>query len=201
MPSTRATSSSRSHSATNGVASNVLDDSNDTLNLCGRADVKLVSGLLFGGSGCYTGGETAAHLGRQRIAAHVRFNGGASFPLIAEVEVASGKDARLNALDLRRDGFYGEALYTLFNLVQVGVRYDEITKDKDAQNGENGVAQANSKIKTFTAGVHLLPLGHDKYKNVSLKFDYFNVKEDGRKVNGVLSESYNEFLVAAQVAF
>ncbi|HEX5855793.1 MAG TPA: porin [Thermoanaerobaculia bacterium] len=188
-------------SVSNGVASNVLDDSNDTLNACGRADIKVVHGLVFGGSGCYSGGETVAHLGRTRMGGHARFNGGHEFPLIAEAEYISAKDARAGALDLKRDGFYGSALYTVADMIQVGVRYDVITNDKDAQDGENGVTQKNSRIKTWTFGVHWLPLGHDKYKNVSVKLDYFKVKQDNRLVNGVLEDSYGEFLVAAQVAF
>jgi len=188
-------------SLTNGVASNVTDDSNDTLNSCGRVDLKFVRGLVFGGSGCTSGGENATHLSRRRVGGHARFNGGASLPLIAEFEYVSANDGRVNAVDLRRDGFYGSALYTLIDRIQIGVRYDEYTTDKDAQSGENGVQQKDSKIKTWTFGVHYLPLGHDKYKNVSLKFDWFKVQQDNRLVNGVLADSYNEFVIAAQVAF
>jgi hypothetical protein len=188
-------------SVSNGTASNVLDDSNDTISACGRIDLKFVPGLNFGGSGCSSGGETATHLGRSRIAGHARYNGGKDFPLIVEAEYAYGKDGRAGTLDLRRDGYYGEALYTIADLFQVGARYDVITNDKNAQDGENGVTQKDSRIKTWTFGLHWLPLGHDKYKNVSLKFDWFKVQQDNRLVNGALADSYNEFLVAAQVAF
>ena len=188
-------------SVSNGTASNVLDDSNDTISACGRIDLKFVPGLNFGGSGCSSGGETATHLGRSRIAGHARYNGGKDFPLIVEAEYAYGKDGRAGTLDLRRDGYYGEALYTIADLFQVGARYDVITNDKNAQDGENGVTQKDSRIKTWTLGLHWLPLGHDKYKNVSLKFDWFKVQQDNRLVNGALADSYNEFLVAAQVAF
>ncbi|MDL2717654.1 MAG: porin [Acidobacteriota bacterium] len=188
-------------SLTNGVASNVLDDSNDTLNACGRADIKLVHGLVFGGSGCTSGGETATHLARTRVGGHARFNGGKDFPLIAEAEYIAAKDARSGANDLRRDGFYGSILYTLADMLQIGARYDVITNDKDAQGGENGVTQKDARIKTWTIGLHWLPLGHDKYKNVSLKLDYFKVQQDNRLVNGNLEDSYSQFLVAAQVAF
>ncbi|MEO8586552.1 MAG: porin [Acidobacteriota bacterium] len=188
-------------SLTNGVASNVLDDSNDTLNACGRADIKLVHGLVFGGSGCYSGGETATHLARTRFGGHARFNGGKDFPLVAEVEYVAAKDARSGANDLRRDGFYGSILYTLADMLQIGARYDVITNDKDAQGGENGVTQKDARIKTWTIGLHWLPLGHDKYKNVSLKLDYFIVQQDNRTINGALADSYNQFLLAAQVAF
>jgi len=84
---------------------------------------------------------------------------------------------------------------------QFGIRYDEYTTDKDAQGGTNGVKQKDSKIKTWTFGAHWIPLGHDKYKNVSVKLDWFKVQQDNRLVNGFLADSYNEFLLAAQVAF
>jgi hypothetical protein len=188
-------------SVTNGNPSNVLSDTNDSLNSCGRVDLKFVPGLNFGGSGCYGAVQAAAHLIRRRLGGHARYNGGKDFPLIVEFEYLSGGDGRAGLTDLRRDGFYGQALYTIANQIQIGARYDTITNDKDAQNGENGVKQKDSKIKTWTFGIHWLPLGHDKYKNVSLKADYFNVKQDGRNVNGKLADSYNEFLLAAQVAF
>lgn len=189
-------------SVTNGVASNLLDDSNDTLNLCGRVDLKFLPGLNFGGSGCTSGGENATHLGRTRFGGHARFNGGKDLPLIFEAEYITAKDARAGgALDLRRDGYYASVLYTIVDTFQVGARYDVITNDKDAQAGENNVTQKDSRIKTWTFGLHWLPLGHDKYKNVSLKLDYFKVQQDGRQVNGALSDSYNEFVAAAQVAF
>jgi hypothetical protein len=188
-------------SFSNGNPSNVLSDTNDSLNSCGRMDLKFLPGLNVGGSGCYGAVQTSAHLLRRRVGGHARYNGGGAFPLIVEFEYLAGSDGRAGVSDLRKDGFYGQALYTIANQIQVGVRYDTITNDRDAQNGENGVAQKASKIKTWTFGLHWLPLGHDKYKNVSLKLDYFKVQQDNRQVNGALSDSYNEFLVATQVAF
>lgn len=185
-------------SITNGVASNILDDSNDTVAYSGRLDLKFVPGLIFGASGSYSGGETIGHLGRQRLAAHARYGGVAgATPLILEAEYAAAKDARAGAHDLRRDGWYAQALYTFDKTFQLGVRYDTITRDLDAQNGENGVARADAKTKTFTAGIHWLVQG----KNLNIKLDYFNVKEDNRKVNGVLNDSYSQFVLAAQAAF
>jgi hypothetical protein len=191
-------------SFSNGNPSNVLSDTNDSLNGCVRVDLKFLPGLNFGGSGCYGDVQgTIAHLTRRRAGGHARYNGGAAFPLIVEAEYVSAGDGRAGALDLRRDGFYGSALYTFLDRIQVGARYDIITNDKDAQNGDNGVSKSatGTQIKTWTVGLHWLPLGHDKYKNVSVKLDYFNVQQDGRNVNGKLADSYNEFLVAAQVAF
>lgn len=194
-------------SVTNATASNTLDDSNDTVRVCGRVDLKLLPGLNAGASGCNNGGDGITHLGQKRVGGHARYNGGASLPLIVEGEYYYADDQRPTGQpSLRRDGFYGAVLYTVANVVQLGVRYDEITNDKDAQNGENGVTQKNSKIKTWTIGVHWLPLGHEKYKNVSLKADWFKVKQDNRTIPGVNCssvdcQSYNEFLIAAQVAF
>lgn len=189
-------------SITNGTISNSLDDSNDTLNACGRVDLKFVRGLNFGGSGCYSGGETVGHTTRTRVGGHARFNGGAAFPLIAEAEYYYAQDGQTGPPTvLRRSGWYAQALYTFMDRVQLGGRYDIITNNIDAQNGENGVTQKDSQIKTWTLGVHWLALGHDKYKNVSLKLDYFIVQQDNRTINGALADSYNQFLVAAQVAF
>jgi hypothetical protein len=189
-------------SVTNGTASNTIDDSNDTVSACGRVDLKFVPGLNFGGSGCYSGGETAAHLTRTRLGGHARFNGGGAFPLIAEAEYYYAQDGQAAAPGvLRRSGWYAQALYTVANAFQLGGRYDIITTNLDAQDGTNGVTQKNSQIKTWTFGVHWLPLGHDKYKNVSLKLDYFIVQQDNRVINGAINDSYNQFLLATQVAF
>ena len=189
-------------SVTSGTASNTLDDSNDTVNVCGRVDLKFVPGLNFGGSGCTSGGETASHTPRTRVGGHARFNGGGAFPLIAEAEYYYAQDGQTGPPTvLRRRGWYVQALYTLMDRVQLGGRYDIITTNLDAQDGTNGVTQKDSQIKTWTFGVHWLALGHDKYKNVSLKLDYFNVQQDNRVINGALSDSFNQFLVAAQVAF
>jgi hypothetical protein len=188
-------------SVTNGNPSNVLSDTNDSLNSCGRLDLKFVPGLVFGGSGCYGAVQTSAHLLRKRVGGHARYNGGKYFPLIVEFEYLQGADGQVGLPDLRKNGYYGQALYTIANAIQVGARYDLIDSNVDAQNGENGVKQKNSEIKTWTFGIHWLPLGHDRYKNVSLKADWFKVQQDNRLVNGVLADSYNEFLVAAQIAF
>ncbi len=90
--------------------------------------------------------------------------------------------------ELKRDGFYLTALYTLDKLYQFGVRYDEINNNKDVDG---------NRIKTFTAGFHYLVKG----KNINLKLDYFSVKQENRRVNNVLDETYSQFVLAAQVAF
>jgi hypothetical protein len=92
------------------------------------------------------------------------------------------------APDLNRDGYYVTLLYTLEKQFQFAVRYDEFDANKDVDG---------NKTKMITGGFHYLIKG----KNLNLKLDYFNIKQDNRKVNGVLAESYNEFVLAAQVAF
>jgi hypothetical protein len=49
----------------------------------------------------------------------------------------------------------------------------------------------------MTAGFHYLIKG----KNINLKLDYFDIKQDGRKVNGVLAEKYKQAVLAAQIGF
>jgi hypothetical protein len=188
-------------SVTNGTISNSLDDSNDVIRACGRVDLKFVPGLNFGGSGC-TAGVTAAHLGQTRLGGHARFNGGGAFPLIAEAEYYYAQDGQVAAPGvLRRSGWYAQALYTIVDRFQLGGRYDIIIANLDAQDGTNGVPQKNSQIKTWTVGVHFLPLGHDRYKNVSVKLDYFIVQQDNRVINGAINDSYNQFLLSTQIAF
>ena len=176
-------------SITNGTASNVSSDSNDTLFMAARIDVKPIPGLVFGASGG-TGqvGGGAGHLKRERVFGHVRYVGGADLPLIFEAEYGQATDGQAGKADLKRDGWYASALYTFEKQFQLGVRYDEFDANKDVDG---------NKTKTLTAGFHYLVKG----KNINLKADYFNIKVDNRKVNGVLDEAYNQFVLAAQVAF
>jgi hypothetical protein len=48
-----------------------------------------------------------------------------------------------------------------------------------------------------TAGFHYLI----KAKNINLKLDYFNITQEGRKVNGVLAEKNKQAVLAAQLGF
>ncbi|MEO6327080.1 MAG: porin [Thermoanaerobaculia bacterium] len=174
-------------SITNGVASNVNDDSNDTLFAAARFDIKPIHGLLLGVSGGTSGGETAAHFSRDRWGAHVKYDGPDSLPLGFRAEYLRATDGAA-AGDLNRDGFYVTVLYTLAKQYQLGIRYDEIDNNKDIDN---------SKVKTITAGFHYLIKG----KNINLKADYLNINQQGRRVNGLAKEFYNQFVLAAQVAF
>jgi len=175
-------------SITNGVAANNNDDSNDTLFFAARLDVKPVHGLMVGVSGGTSGGETAAHLSRDRYGAHVKYDGGADLPIGFRAEYLKAKDGNANGTTLNRDGFYATLLYTIDKQYQLGVRYDEIDNNKDADG---------ARIKTLTAGFHYLIKG----KNINLKLDYFSIKQENRKVSNVLEETYSQLVLAAQVAF
>ncbi len=175
-------------SITNGTPANTNDDSNDTLFWAGRVDVKPIAGLLAGVSGGTSGGETTQHLSRTRYGAHVRYDGSDDLPIAIRFEYLRAKDGNANGTNLNRDGFYGTVLYTIDKLYQFGIRYDEINRNKDVDG---------NKTKTFTAGFHYMVKG----KNINLKLDYFNIKEEGRRLNNVLDEKYSQFLLAAQVAF
>lgn len=180
-------------SITNGVVANQNDDSNDTVNLAGRLDFKPLHGLLVGVSGLKSSGEGRDHLGRSRVAAHVKYDGG---PLGVRAEWVRASDQSGTAAakaTLRTEGWYATVLYSFTAQWQLAARYDEFTKNIDAD--------PLNKIKTFTGGVHYLVKG----KNINLKANYLNVKEENRSVtlNGVTTpeESYSQFVLAAQVAF
>ncbi|MCM3877906.1 MAG: OprO/OprP family phosphate-selective porin [Thermoanaerobaculia bacterium] len=180
-------------SITNGVVANQNDDSNDSVNFAGRLDFKPMHGLLVGVSGLTSGGEGRDHLGRTRWGVHVKYDGG---PLGFRAEFVRAEDESGTAAAktmLGSQGWYATVLYSFTQQWQLGVRYDEFTKN-------TGVDPLN-KIKTFTGGLHYLVKG----KNMNLKLNYLNVKEDNRTVtlNGVTTpeDSYSQFVVAAQVAF
>jgi Phosphate-selective porin O and P len=180
-------------SITNGVVANQNDDSNDTVNIAGRIDVKPIHGLLVGASGLRSAGEGRDHLNRVRIAGHVKYDGG---PLGFRAEFIRAQDQSGTAAaktQLRTEGWYATVLFSFTPQWQLGVRYDEFTKNIDVD--------PLNKIKTFTGGVHYLVKG----KNMNLKLNYLHVKEDNRTVtaNGVTEpeDSYTQFVLAAQVAF
>lgn len=183
-------------SFTNGTASNVVDDSNDTIFCAGRLDIKPIHGLLVGVSGGTSGGETAAHLSRERYGAHVRYDGPEDMPIGLRAEYLRANDGRAGADDLRQDGFFVAGLYTLGKHYQLGVRYDEINTNKDVDG---------NKIKTFVGGFHYLVKDYSQTsttsRNVNIKLEYHHVKQENRKINNNLEESFNQFILAAQVAF
>jgi hypothetical protein len=90
--------------------------------------------------------------------------------------------------NLKRDGYYATLLYTIAKQYQFAVRWDELNNNKDV---------SGNKTTMMTAGFHYLIKG----KNINLKLDYLDIKQDGRKVNGVLAEKYKQAVLAAQIAF
>ena len=176
-------------SATNGVASNATSNTNDTLFFTARLDIRPVSGLMVGASGASgaTGGGTA-HLGLTRYAAHVKFDGPEDLPIGFRAEYVTATDQQDGKPDLKRDGYYATLLYTIAKRYQFAVRWDELNNDKDVPG---------SKTTMLTAGFHYLIKG----RNVNFKLDFFDIRQDGRKVNGVLAEKYKQGVLAAQITF
>ncbi len=176
-------------SITNGTVANSNSNTNDNVFGAARVDVKPIQGLLVGGSGG-TGPVSGGlnHLARNRWGLHVKYDGNDDLPIGFRAEYMSATDEQLGKADLKRDGFYVTALYTAAKQFQFGVRYDELNNNKDVDG---------NKTKMFTAGFHYLIKG----KNINLKLDYFNIKQEGRVINGVLDEKYQQFVLAAQVAF
>ena len=175
-------------SLTNGTPSNVLDNSNDTLFGAARIDYKPAKGFILGLSGGTSGGETAAHLRRDLLGAHFRYDGPDTLPIGLRAEYLGGTFGQLGQGDLKQGGTYATVLYTIAKQYQLAVRYEELDRNKDA---------AGNKVKTLTAGFNWLLKG----KNMNLKLDYFNTKEEGRKVNGALDETSNQVVLAAQITF
>jgi len=176
---------------TNGTPANTVSNTNDTINYTGRLDVKPMKGLMFGVSGLYGnfGGGTS-HLNSSRVAAHVKY-GGYDVPdskLWLEAEWLYANTEQSNGTTLKQDGMYVSALYLFTDNLQVGVRYDWLNANKDLSNAET---------TTWTGGLHWLAKG----KNLNLKLEWYNIHQDGRTVNGISAQSYNEFLLAAQAAF
>jgi hypothetical protein len=176
-------------SATNGVPSNASSNTNDTLFLTARLDVKPLSGLVLGASGASgaTGGGSA-HLGLTRYAAHVKYDGPDALPIGFRAEYVRATDEQAGKPDLKRDGYYATVLYTIAKQYQFALRYDTL-------NNNRGVS--GNRTTMMTAGFHYLIKG----KNINLKLDYFDINQDGRTVNGVLAEKYKQAVLAAQIGF
>jgi hypothetical protein len=174
-------------SFTNGTLSNVNDD-NDLLFSAARFDFKPVKGMVLGVSGG-TGATGADHRTRDRAGAHFRWDGTEKLPLWLRFEYGMATDGQAAGNpDIDREGFYGSALYTLAKQFQVGVRYEEYDQNTDVDN---------DMLRIVTAGFHYLIKG----KNINIKADWMGIEQEGRKVNNVPDEQYNQFVLAAQVAF
>ena len=173
-------------SITNGLPSNVAGTS-DRLYYAARFDVKPMKGLVFGVSGG-TGNQGTQALARDRYAAHVRWDGTEDLPLMLRAEYGHATDGQTNGTEIDRDGFYVSGLYTFAKQFRLGLRYEEYDQNKDV---------TGDKLSIVTGGFHYMIKG----KNINLKGEWYGIKQEGRKVNNVLDEKYNQFVVAAQVAF
>jgi len=176
---------------TNGTPANTTSGTNDTVMYTGRLDFKPMKGLNVGVSGLDGNiGGGASHLNSNRFAAHAKY-GGYDVPgsrLWLEAEYLNAQDEQVNGTKLNRWGWYASALYIVGQNIQIGFRYDVLNNNKDVDGNTN---------RMYTTGLHWLPL----WKNVNVKLEWYNVHQDGRKVNGVSAQSYNEILLAAQAAF
>jgi len=178
-------------SVTQGTTLN-NNDNNDALNFNARLDVKPAKGLVVGASGGYSAGEGAGYLGRERYAAHVRWEGTPDLPLGLRFEYAEGRDEQASGGTVtkpKRNGWYGTALYTFAKKYQVAVRYEEFDRNKDSA--------ADSKLTILTGGLHYFIKGN----NANLKLNVESIEDDGRTVGGVLDEKYLQAVVAAQISF
>jgi hypothetical protein len=168
------------------------NDNNDALNFNARLDVKPSKGLVVGASGGYSAGEGTAHLGRERFAAHVRWEGTEELPLGVRLEYVEGRDESASdgvVTKLKRNGWYGTVLYTFAKKFQVGLRYEQLDRNKDSAT--------DNKIKILTGGLHYFIKGN----NANLKLNVESIEDDGRSVGGALDEKYLQAVLAAQVSF
>lgn len=175
-------------SITNGTLSNTNDDSNDTLFSAARFDFKPAKGLVLGVSGA-TGSAQVDHRTRDRVGAHFRWDGTETLPLWLRFEYAVATDGQgAGKADIDREGFYGSALYTFAKQFRVGLRFEEYDQNTDADD---------DTLRIVTTGFHYLIKG----KNLNLKADWMAIEQEGRTINGVPDEQYNQFVFAAQLAF
>ena len=173
-------------SITSGLPSNVAGTS-DRLFYAARFDVKPVKGMVAGVSGG-TGNQGTAALARDRIGAHFRWDGTENLPLMVRAEYGKATDGQTNGTEIDRDGFYVSTLYTFAKQFRLGFRYEEYDANKDVDGDE---------LTILTGGFHYMIKG----KNVNLKAEWYGVEQEGRRVNNVLDEKYNQFVIAAQIAF
>jgi hypothetical protein len=173
-------------SITSGLPSNVSSTS-DRLFYAGRFDVKPTKGLVVGLSGG-TGNQGTLPVKRDRYAAHVRWEGTEELPLMLRAEYGKAIDGQTATTQIDRDGYSFSALYTFAKQFRLGARYEMYDANKDV---------SGDKLTIVTGGFHYMIKG----KNVNLKAEWYGIKQEGRKVNGILDEKYNQFVIAAQAAF
>ncbi len=173
-------------SITSGLPSNVAGTS-DRLFYAARFDVKPAKGMTVGVSGG-TGNQGTAALARDRIGAHFRWDGTETLPLMLRAEYGKATDGQTATTEIDRDGYYFSALYTFARQFRLGARYEMYDANKDV---------SADKLSILTGGFHYMIKG----KNINLKAEWYAINQEGRKVNNILDEKYNQFVLGAQVAF
>jgi hypothetical protein len=174
-------------SLTNGTPSNVVNY-DKALFGAARVDVKPMAGLLVGASGGQTVGGSVNKIQRDILNGFFKYTNIAGMPIGFEAEYLSATTGQTGKPTVKGDGYYATVNYTIATKYQFAVRYDFIDRNKDV---------AGNQVKTWTGGFNYLIKGN----NVKLSLDYYNVDEQGRKVNNVLSEKYHQVVFLTQIAF
>jgi hypothetical protein len=174
-------------SLTNGTPSNVVNDDKAMFGAA-RIDIKPMPGLLFGASGGSTVGGSVNNIQRDILNGFLKYGTIAGMPLSFEAEYVSATTGQAGKPTVNADGYYATVTYTIATKYQLAVRYDFIDRNKDA---------AGNQIKTWTGGLNYLIKGN----NVKLALDYYDVDEQGRTINNVLSEKYHQVVLLTQISF
>jgi phosphate-selective porin OprO/OprP len=174
-------------SLTNGTPSNVVNY-DKALFGAARVDIKPMTGLLVGASGGATVGGSVNKIQRDILNGFVKYGNIAGLPLGFEAEYLSATTGQTGKPTVKADGYYATVNYTIATKYQVAVRYDFVDRNKDV---------AGNQVKTWTGGFNYLIKGN----NVKLSLDYYDVDEQGRKANNVLTEKYHQVVFQAQLGF
>jgi hypothetical protein len=174
-------------SLTNGTPANVVNY-DEALFGAARVDIKPMAGLLFGASGGTRVGGSVNQIQRDIVNGFLKYGNVAGMPLGFEAEYLSATIGAAGKPTVKADGYYATVTYTIATKYQFAVRYDFIDRNKDV---------AGNQVKTWTGGFNYLIKGN----NVKLSLDYYDVDEQGRTVNNVLSERYHQVVFLTQIAF
>ena len=174
-------------SLTNGSPANAVN-SDKALFGAARVDVKPMAGLLFGASGGTTVGGSVNKIQRDILNGFVKYGNIAGLPLGLEAEYLAATSGQTGKATVKADGYYATVNYTIHTKYQFAVRYDFLDRNKDA---------AGNQVRTWTGGFNYLIKGN----NVKLSLDYYDVDEQGRTINNVLSEKYHQVVFLAQLGF
>ena len=174
-------------SLTNGTPSNVVNY-DKALFGAARVDIKPMTGLLVGASGGATVGGSVNKIQRDILNGFLKYGNIAGLPLSFEAEYLSATTGQTGKPTVKADGYYATVNYTIATKYQVAVRYDFVDRNKDI---------AGNQVKTWTGGFNYLIKGN----NVKLSLDYYDVDEQGRKANNVLTEKYHQVIFQAQLGF